>query len=84
MWITNGHQADWICLLANTGQPAAEDGNRHGNKSLICVNMNEPGNFWGAFKRLKMSKKRVDKDKNNYIIIVYTQSYIPNSHFTNS
>src|SRR6202167_1333718 len=32
MWITNGAQADWMCLLANTG-----DGPKHRNKSLICV-----------------------------------------------
>ena len=38
MWITNGVQADWICLLANTG-----DGAKHRNKSLICVPMNTKG-----------------------------------------
>jgi citronellyl-CoA dehydrogenase len=38
MWITNGAQADWICLLANTG-----DGPRHRNKSLICVPMKTKG-----------------------------------------
>lgn len=38
MWITNGVQADWICLLANTG-----DGPAHRNKSLICVPMKSPG-----------------------------------------
>ena len=38
MWITNGMQADWICLLANTG-----DGKAHENKSLIVVPMNEKG-----------------------------------------
>ncbi|XP_077996943.1 putative acyl-CoA dehydrogenase 6 [Glandiceps talaboti] len=38
MWITNGLQADWICLLANTG-----DGNLHQNKSLICVPMDTKG-----------------------------------------
>ncbi|MGU9979584.1 acyl-CoA dehydrogenase family protein [Phreatobacter sp. HK31-P] len=38
MWITNGAQADWICLLANTG-----DGPAHRNKSLICVPMKEKG-----------------------------------------
>jgi citronellyl-CoA dehydrogenase len=38
MWITNGAQADWICLLANTG-----DGPAHRNKSLICVPMSEKG-----------------------------------------
>ncbi len=38
MWITNGTQADWICLLANTG-----DGPVHRNKSLICVPMKSRG-----------------------------------------
>src|SRR4030081_279316 len=31
MWITNGTQADWICLLANTS-----DEQVHRNKPLIC------------------------------------------------
>jgi citronellyl-CoA dehydrogenase len=38
MWITNGVQADFICLLANTG-----DGPVHRNKSLICVPMKSRG-----------------------------------------
>jgi len=38
MWITNGTQADWICLLANTN-----DGPVHKSKSLICVPMDSPG-----------------------------------------
>ena len=38
MWITNGVQADWMCLLANTG-----DGPKHRNKSLICVPMKTKG-----------------------------------------
>ena len=38
MWITNGAQADWICLLASTS-----DGPPHRNKSLICVPMDTPG-----------------------------------------
>jgi citronellyl-CoA dehydrogenase len=38
LWITNGAQADWICLLANTG-----DGPAHRNKSLICVPMKSKG-----------------------------------------
>ncbi|HYA74502.1 MAG TPA: acyl-CoA dehydrogenase family protein [Roseiarcus sp.] len=38
MWITNGAQADWMCLLANTG-----DGPAHRNKSLICLPMKEKG-----------------------------------------
>jgi citronellyl-CoA dehydrogenase len=38
MWTTNGTQADWICLLANTGE-----GPVHRNKSLICVPMKTKG-----------------------------------------
>ncbi|MBM3598472.1 MAG: acyl-CoA dehydrogenase [Alphaproteobacteria bacterium] len=38
MWITNGAQADWMCLLANTGE-----GPRHRNKSLICLPMKTRG-----------------------------------------
>ena len=32
MWTTNGLQADWMCLLANT-----EHGAAHASKSLICL-----------------------------------------------
>ncbi|HEX2889500.1 acyl-CoA dehydrogenase family protein [Vineibacter terrae] len=38
MWTTNGTQADWMCLLANTG-----DGSAHRNKSLICLPMKTKG-----------------------------------------
>ncbi len=38
MWATNGTQADWICLLANTS-----DGPVHLNKTLICVPMKTKG-----------------------------------------
>jgi citronellyl-CoA dehydrogenase len=38
MWITNGMQCDWICLLANT-----DDGKPHQNKSLIVVPMDTTG-----------------------------------------
>jgi citronellyl-CoA dehydrogenase len=38
MWITNGAEADWMCLLANTGE-----GPKHRNKSLICVPMKSKG-----------------------------------------
>ncbi len=38
MWTTNGTQADWMCLLANTG-----DGPVHRNKSLICLPMKTTG-----------------------------------------
>ena len=41
MWITNGTQADWMCMLANT---ESDNKNKHLNKSLICVPLKEDGN----------------------------------------
>src|SRR5919205_3904196 len=38
MWITNGVQADFMCLLANTSE-----GPVHRNKSLICLPMKTKG-----------------------------------------
>jgi citronellyl-CoA dehydrogenase len=38
MWTTNGTQADWMCLLANTS-----DGPVHKNKSLFCLPMQTKG-----------------------------------------
>ncbi len=38
MWMTNALQADWICLLANTGGDS-----KHNNKSLIVVPTDTPG-----------------------------------------
>ena len=38
MWATNGTQADWMCLLANTSE-----GSPHKSKTLICVPMKTKG-----------------------------------------
>lgn len=38
MWITNGTQGDWICLLCVTGGDS-----RHKNKSMIVVPLGAPG-----------------------------------------
>ncbi len=43
MWITNAAQADWMCVLANTG-----DGPVHMNKTLIIVPTKIPGVTIGA------------------------------------
>ncbi len=39
MWITNSLQADWMCMLVNTGE-----GSAHKNKSLIMVPMRDGKN----------------------------------------
>ena len=45
MWITNSLQADWMCMLVNTGdESSVSGGNHHKNKSLVMVPMREgPG-----------------------------------------
>ncbi|GBM41773.1 putative acyl-CoA dehydrogenase 6 [Araneus ventricosus] len=47
MWITNGAQADWMCLLANT-----REGPPHKNKSLICVPLDAPGITFNKINKL--------------------------------
>jgi citronellyl-CoA dehydrogenase len=51
MWITNGTQADWICLLANTGE-----GKPHENKSLICVPLRQNGVLAPGISMQKIEK----------------------------
>ncbi|HSV53026.1 MAG TPA: acyl-CoA dehydrogenase family protein [Burkholderiaceae bacterium] len=41
MWITNSLQADWMCMLVNTGEA---NGNQHKNKSLVIVPMRDGPN----------------------------------------
>jgi citronellyl-CoA dehydrogenase len=44
MWITNSLQADWMCMLVNTGDGSGAAGsNPHKNKSLVIVPMREHG-----------------------------------------
>ena len=40
MWITNGAQGDWACLLCNTGE---YDMGIHRNKSIICLPLLDDG-----------------------------------------
>ena len=51
MWITNGLQADWCCLLANT----SEVGGPHKNKSLIIVPMDAVGISKQKIKKIGMN-----------------------------
>jgi citronellyl-CoA dehydrogenase len=50
MWITNGLQADWCCLLANTSDAPA-----HKNKSLIVVPMDAKGISRQKIKKIGMN-----------------------------
>ena len=45
MWITNSLQADWMCMLVNTGEgQSGAGGNPHKNKSLVMVPMRDGPN----------------------------------------
>ncbi len=50
MWITNGLQADWCCLLANTSEGAP-----HKNKSLMIVPMDAVGITKQKIKKIGMN-----------------------------
>ena len=52
MWITNSLQADWMCMLVNTG-----DGPQHKNKSLVMVPMREGGKLRKGIEVGKKIKK---------------------------
>ena len=58
MWITNGTQADWLCLLART-DPDAQPGDYHG-MSLIVVPTTTPG-FSVGRKIEKMGNRASDR-----------------------
>jgi citronellyl-CoA dehydrogenase len=69
MWITSGTQADWICLLANTG-----DGPAHKNKSLIIVPLKTPG-VSVSRKLEKMGMKASDTAELRFEDVVVPQRY---------
>jgi citronellyl-CoA dehydrogenase len=72
MWITNGTQADWVCLLCNTG--AVEGGGRHGNKSLIVV----PLDARGVDRKTKLDK--LGQRASDTAIIFFDNVRVPASH----
>ena len=69
MWITNGTQADWACVLANTGE-----GHRHGNKSLIVVPLDLPG----VTRDTKLDK--LGQRSSDTAIIFFDEVRVPRSH----
>ena len=69
MWITNGTQADWMCMLANTS-----DDKPHKNKSLIVVPMDAPG-IQVERKLEKMGMRASDT-----ALIFFDDVRVPQSH----
>ena len=69
MWTTNGAQADWMCLLANTS-----DGHPHKNKSLIVVPTNTPG-FTAEKKLSKLGMWSSDTVQTHFDNVRVPQSF---------
>jgi citronellyl-CoA dehydrogenase len=75
MWITNGTQGDFACLLCNTppGGEAAS-GSRHGNKSLIVV----PLDAKGIDRKTKLNK--LGQRSSDTAIIFLDNVRVPANH----
>jgi citronellyl-CoA dehydrogenase len=73
MWITNGTQGDWACLLANTGE-VQPDGGRHSNKSLLVV----PLDAKGVDRKTKLDK--LGQRSSDTAIIFFDNVRVPARH----
>jgi citronellyl-CoA dehydrogenase len=68
MWITNGLQADWCCLLANTSE-----GSPHRNKSLIVVPMDAKG-------ITKQKIRKIGMDSSDTAQLFFDNVRVPQRH----
>ncbi len=58
MWITNSLQADWMCMLVNTGEgQSAAANSAHKNKSLVIVPLREGGKLRKGIEVARKIKK---------------------------
>ncbi|MBP6902849.1 MAG: acyl-CoA dehydrogenase family protein [Burkholderiaceae bacterium] len=69
MWTTNGTQADWCCVLANTG-----DGASHRNKSLIVVPMKSKG------VSIARKLKKIGMDASDTAQLFFDEVRVPQRH----
>jgi citronellyl-CoA dehydrogenase len=73
MWITNSLQADWMCMLVNTG-----DGPVHKNKSLVIVPMRDgPGGK--LTKGIEIAKKirKIGMNSSDTGLIYFDEVRVP-------
>ena len=73
MWITNSLQADWMCMLVNTGEGAA-----HKNKSLVMVPMRE-GRGGKLTKGIEVAKKirKIGMNSSDTGLICFDEVRVP-------
>ncbi len=73
MWITNSLQADWMCMLVNTG-----DGPIHKNKSLVMVPMRDGPND-KLTKGIEVAKKirKIGMNSSDTGLIYFDEVRVP-------
>lgn len=73
MWITNSLQADWMCMLVNTGEGPA-----HKNKSLVMVPMRE-GRGGKLTKGIEVAKKirKIGMNSSDTGLIYFDEVRVP-------
>ena len=71
MWITNSLQADWMCMLVNTGE-----GNPHKNKSLVMVPMRENGKLRPGITVAQKIRK-IGMDSSDTGLIYFDEVRVP-------
>jgi citronellyl-CoA dehydrogenase len=78
MWITNSLQADWMCMLVNTG-----DGPAHKNKSLLMVPMREGGKLHKGIEVGKKIKK-IGMNSSDTGLIYFDEVRVPQRNLIGS
>jgi citronellyl-CoA dehydrogenase len=78
MWITNSLQADWMCMLVNTGEGPA-----HKNKSLVMVPMRENGKLRKGIEAAKKIKK-IGMNSSDTGLIYFDEVRVPQRYLIGS
>ena len=78
MWITNSLQADWMCMLVNTGECPA-----HKNKSLIMVPMRDKGKLRKGIEAAKKIKK-IGMNSSDTGLIYFDEVRVPQRYLIGS
>jgi citronellyl-CoA dehydrogenase len=74
MWITNSIQADWMCMLVNTGE-----GPVHRNKSLVVVPMRENGRLRRGIEVAQKIRK-IGMNSSDTGLIHFDEVRVPQRH----
>jgi citronellyl-CoA dehydrogenase len=74
MWITNSLQADWMCMLVNTGE-----GPVHRNKSLVVVPMRENGKLRPGIEVARKIRK-IGMNSSDTGLIYFDEVRVPQRH----